>query len=91
MAEHIRSLLPNQSAKVAVQVLGSDAPEVPLRDLVGQRVRQVERDAISRAMAQASGNKAAAARQLGIDYKTFRVKLKAIERLTLVQHDLVKA
>jgi DNA-binding NtrC family response regulator len=40
------------------------------------RVRDVERGAILDALAQAGGNKAAAARLLGIDYKTFRTKLK---------------
>jgi DNA-binding NtrC family response regulator len=43
---------------------------------VQQRVQQVERESILNALAEARGNKAAAARRLGIDYKTFRVKLK---------------
>jgi DNA-binding NtrC family response regulator len=40
------------------------------------RLRAVERDAVLNALAQAGGNKAQAARLLGIDYKTFRSKLK---------------
>jgi DNA-binding NtrC family response regulator len=65
--------------------------DVPLRDLVDQRVRQVERDAILAALAGAGGNKAAAARQLGIDYKTFRIKLRGIEQAAAVTHDMADA
>ena len=54
--------------------------EAPLRDLVRGRIKQVERDAILGALAQTGGNKTTAARALGIDYKTFRVKLKIIQQ-----------
>lgn len=42
------------------------------------RVRAIERDAVVAALEQAGGNKAAAARLLGIDYKTYRTKLELV-------------
>ena len=42
------------------------------------RIRAVERGAILEALALAGGNKAAAARLLGVDYKTLRTKLKSL-------------
>ncbi len=60
------------------------APEVAparsplLRHLVRDRVRSVERDAVVGALHRAGGNKAGAARLLGIDYKTYRMKLKTL-------------
>lgn len=50
---------------------------VPLHRGMHDKIREVERGAILDALAQAGGNKAEAARLLGIDYKTFRTKLKA--------------
>jgi two-component system nitrogen regulation response regulator GlnG len=76
----IRDCMPRRPARIAVQLPQEPAADVPLRDLVQGRVQQLERDAIRAALTQAGGNKAAAARQLGIDYKTFRIKLKAIEQ-----------
>jgi len=52
------------------------AAETSLRGRVQDRVRAVERDAVLDALKQAGGNKAQAARLLGIDYKTYRTKLK---------------
>ena len=49
-----------------------------LRGRVQDKVREVERDAIVEALERAGGNKAEAARQLGIDYKTYRMKLKMV-------------
>ena len=49
-----------------------------LRGRVRDTVRQVERDAVIGALEQAGGNKAQAARLLGIDYKTYRIKLKTM-------------
>ena len=40
--------------------------------------RAIESDAVVRALEQARGNKAEAARLLGIDYKTYRTKLKML-------------
>ena len=50
-----------------------------LRHRVQRHVRAFERDAIVGALEQARGNKAKAARLLGIDYKTYRMKLKLFE------------
>ncbi len=49
-----------------------------LRGRVRDKVREVERDAVIEALERAGGNKAEAARQLGIDYKTYRMKLKIV-------------
>lgn len=49
-----------------------------LRQRVQGHVRAIERDAIVAALEQAGGNKAKAARLLGIDYKTYRTKLKLL-------------
>jgi two-component system nitrogen regulation response regulator GlnG len=54
------------------------AGAVSLRNRVRGQVRAIERDAIVTALDQAGGNKAEAARRLGIDYKTYRTKLKML-------------
>ena len=54
------------------------AHAIPLRSHVRDKVREVERRAIFDALDRARGNKAAAARLLGIDYKTYRTKLNAL-------------
>jgi DNA-binding NtrC family response regulator len=53
-------------------------PGAPLCPTMQDRIRTVERGAILDALAQARGNKAQAARLLGVDYKTFRTKLKTL-------------
>lgn len=53
------------------------AVPAPLYPTMQDRIRMVERGAILDALAQARGNKAEAARLLGVDYKTFRTKLKS--------------
>jgi DNA-binding NtrC family response regulator len=58
---------------------------------VEHQVQQLERDAILDALTQAGGNKAMAARRLRINYKTFRLKLKAAEQHASVGHDIVGA
>ncbi len=63
---------------------GAPAPQpVEERITLPQRIRgkvhSMERDAIVAALEQAMGNKAKAARLLGIDYKTYRTKLKLLE------------
>lgn len=87
-AAHIKACMP-QSDRPAAQGPAPATADAPLRDLVQHRVRQVERDAILNALIQARGNKTAAARQLGIDYKTFRIKLKTLEQYASVNHDLM--
>lgn len=52
---------------------------MPLRDQMRCHVRAVERDAVLDALNRANGNKAEAARLLGVDYKTYRLKLKRFE------------
>jgi len=51
----------------------------PLHQRVRDQVHALECDAIVTALKDAMGNKAKAARLLGIDYKTFRTKLKTHE------------
>jgi DNA-binding NtrC family response regulator len=50
----------------------------PLRSRIQDKVREVERGAVLEALERAGGNKAQAARLLGIDYKTYRTKLKGL-------------
>jgi DNA-binding NtrC family response regulator len=49
---------------------------LPLHERTRRAVERTERDAIAEAIRRASGNKSAAARILGIDYKTLHVKMK---------------
>ncbi len=84
-AEHIKACIP-QLTRTVVQLPRAAAGDAPLRDMVQHRVKEVEHDAILHALSQARGNKTTAARQLGIDYKTFRIKLKAIEKRAAVKH-----
>lgn len=49
-----------------------------LRERLRIQLRAIERDAVVAALDQAGGNKAEAARLLGIDYKTYRTKLKTL-------------
>jgi len=57
----------------------TEEADATLRHRVQRHVREFERDAIIHALEQAGGNKAKAARLLGIDYKTYRIKLKLLE------------
>ena len=58
----------------------SAAARTPPLCAIGCRIqlRAIERDAVVAALDQAGGNKAEAARLLGIDYKTYRTKLKTL-------------
>lgn len=49
---------------------------LPLKEVVGRVVASVERAILTQALRQTKGNKAEAARLLGIDYKTIHTKLK---------------
>ncbi|VFU16383.1 protein of unknown function (plasmid) [Methylocella tundrae] len=51
---------------------------ITLRHKVQDHIRALEGDAVVKALEQARGNKAEAARLLGIDYKTYRTKLKTL-------------
>jgi DNA-binding NtrC family response regulator len=57
----------------------SDTGPASLRHRVQDQIRVIERDAVFAALEQAGGNKAKAARLLGIDYKTYRTKLKVLK------------
>ncbi len=62
----------------ALPAIRSELGSMALRGRVRDKIREVERDAIIEALERAGGNKAQAARQLGIDYKTYRMKLKIV-------------
>jgi len=64
--------------KRAAPLIPPEPGGAKLRGRVRDTVRQIERDAVIEAREQAGGNKAQAARLLGIDYKTYRVKLKTM-------------
>ena len=49
---------------------------IPLRDIIRQTVRQMERDIIDEVLKQTNGNKAEAARILQVDYKTIHNKVR---------------
>lgn len=53
-------------------------PPTTLRDRVRDQIHAIEREAVMVALEQTGGNKAEAARLLGIDYKTYRTKLKTL-------------
>jgi DNA-binding NtrC family response regulator len=56
----------------------TEAGAASLRQKIRGQVGAIERDAVLGALKQAGGNKAEAARLLGIDYKTYRTKLKKL-------------
>ncbi len=56
-----------------------------LRERIHEKVREIERGAVYDALERAHGNKAEAARLLGVDYKTYRLKLKALAEAPPVQ------
>jgi two-component system nitrogen regulation response regulator GlnG len=58
--------------------IGTATGATPLRGRVRDKIREVERHAVIEALQRADGNKAQAARLLGIDYKTYRTKLKTM-------------
>jgi len=48
----------------------------PLKEIVRQKVRQLERDLLIQVLTETGGNKAQAARMLQIDYKTIHTKIR---------------
>jgi two-component system nitrogen regulation response regulator GlnG len=83
-----RDTVPNAAPLSAAPPCAADRP---LRERVESHVKLVERESILRAMTQTGGNKAAAARTLGVDYKSFRTKLKTIQQQALAGHDFTSA
>ena len=65
--------------QTAAPVPGAPGARLPLHQRVRDQVHALEHDAIVTALKDTMGNKAKAARLLEIDYKTFRIKLKALE------------
>lgn len=55
---------------------------LPLKEMVGRVVASVERAILTQVLRQTKGNKAEAARFLGIDYKTIHTKLKGYNMST---------
>jgi DNA-binding NtrC family response regulator len=78
---HLAGCLGEAGAVVAS--LASDVGPPP-RGLMHYKIRELERGTILDALAQAGGNKAEAARLLGIDYKTLRIKLKSFSPLEML-------
>ena len=74
---HLADSLGTEEAPI-VAPPASTASASSLRHRVQGHVRLIERDAVVGALSQAGGNKAEAARLLGIDYKTYRRKLKML-------------
>ena len=72
MPEHLAESLGNGGAPAN----SLPASRASLRHRVRGQVQAIEHDAVVAALDQAGGNKAKAARFLGIDYKTYRTKLK---------------
>ena len=65
--------------QTAAPVPAAPGARLPLQQLVRDQVHALEHDAMATALKDAMGNKAKAARDLGMDYKTFRTKLKTLE------------
>jgi DNA-binding NtrC family response regulator len=70
--EHLAGSLGNGAAPANLLPFATAS----LRHRVQGQVKAIEHDAVIEALSQAGGNKSKAARLLGIDYKTYRMKLK---------------
>ena len=72
MPEHLACSLSNGGAPA----VSLPSATTSFRQRVRRQVKAIERDEVIAVLDQAGGNKAKAARLLGIDYKTYRMKLK---------------
>jgi two-component system nitrogen regulation response regulator GlnG len=68
----------DQNVSPVIPFPGKAASALSLRHKIQNQTRMIERDAVVGALEQAKGNKTEAARLLGIDYKTYRMKLKEL-------------
>lgn len=75
-ADHLADSLGDDAAPAVLSRQPTDPAS--LRDRLRDQMRTAERDAVLAALDQAGGNKTEAARVLGIDYKTYRTKLKML-------------
>ncbi len=74
---HVAGCL-GERAAAAPMPIHPQLAAAPLRGRIRHQMREIERGAVLSALEQAGGNKAQAARLLGVDYKTYRTKLKAL-------------
>jgi DNA-binding NtrC family response regulator len=75
-ADHMAESLGDDAAPATLPTTPDCAGS--LRDRLRDQMRAIERDAVLAALDHAGGNKTEAARALGIDYKTYRTKLKLV-------------
>lgn len=78
MPSHLAYSLGRDGAARAGSQQRMTASSASLRQRIRSEVDVIERDAVFDALERAGGNKAEAARILGVDYKTYRVKLKKL-------------
>ena len=72
----VRPLLAGPGARPAPAATAAGGPTRPLKEVADAAVREAEIAAITRALADAGGNKSAAAKALQTDYKTLHVKIQ---------------
>ena len=77
-----------QQVSFSAEVFYESQP--PLKQIVRQNTIQIERAVLLQALKRAGGNKAQAARVLGIDYKTIHTKLRQYGIKKAVKHDTEK-
>jgi DNA-binding NtrC family response regulator len=76
-AEQVKALLGDSDHSEATGPLGLPIlPGMPLRKIVESATEHVEKQVISNALRSNRGNKSRAAKVLGVDYKTLRLKIK---------------
>ena len=76
-ADHLGLVVgPARSGNVHADAGRRQNGDTPLKEIIRQTVRQMERDIITEVLQQTGGNKAEAARILQVDYKTLHNKVK---------------